>query len=656
MNKSILVSALTVFFCLVLSIFACDEKKDTIIPPILKEEKIDFHLNGNIINNAENIDTENEIDNELLSIESDYIDISFDHSINLAKYKIQITKENYTENTNIGINTFCYGSCIVSEDKSKFIFDLSEVKNIADDEKMHISYIFDENTKKGVYKLKVSLLKDDKEVYHFFISYNIKKDINVENNNETPKLDKILLETSGTNTMSLTKGIYDWFFLIRNSSKNTFNNKVSLIARKVEDDREVLLSELQDIRIEPAKSEKLDFKKVDINELGVGNYILLLRYNGVIGDENSTSELKIGTLQVKDKKKEEVEVKKIVTLGTTEIKNISLSKGVYDLSFSISNVSDTNFDDSLELIARNGNENIKLSTNNFKILAYNKANIDYRQIDLRNLVNANYKLYLIYRKEQNLETSKSELLVANLEVQKDADTSESDDDKPLSKETDENPETTIIFTAFTGQQCPPCTALKRSGAWDVIHEDQFKNRVLKVSLYPYLSTNLLSSEAWSYFSETKARGIPSNFIDNKVKIGRPHEASLNYNLSSKKRKIVSKLSVNRTINKIDYSFYAQKVKGESIENEKSLRVLFWLVEKEVNAFQVSMGYINHDNVFLGTIDGKLWGTELEFGKKIKASSNDFLSKAKGTGTNLYLLAIVIDNNTKEFIDAVKVDI
>lgn len=656
MNKSILVSVLTVFFCLVLSIFACDEKKDTIIPPILKEEKIDFHLNGKIINNAENIDTENEIDNELLSIESDYIDISFDHSINLAKYKIQITKENYTENTNIGINTFCYGSCIVSEDKSKFIFDLSEVKNIADDEKMHISYIFDENTKKGVYKLKVSLLKDDKEVYHFFISYNIKKDINVENNNETPKLDKILLETSGTNTMSLTKGIYDWFFLIRNSSKNTFNNKVSLIARKVEDDREVLLSELQDIRIEPAKSEKLDFKKVDINDLGVGNYILLLRYNGVIGDENSTSELKIGTLQVKDKKKEEVEVKKIVTLGTTEIKNISLSKGVYDLSFSISNVSDTNFDDSLELIARNGNENIKLSTNNFKILAYNKANIDYRQIDLRNLVNANYKLYLIYRKEQNLETSKSELLVANLEVQKDADTSESDDDKPLSKETDENPETTIIFTAFTGQQCGPCTSLKKSGAWDVLHEDRFQNRVLKVSLYPYLSTNLLSSEAWSYFSETKARGIPSNFIDNKVKIGRPHEASLNYNLSSKKRKIVSKLSVNRTINKIDYSFYAQKVKGESIENEKSLRVLFWLVEKEVNAFQVSMGYINHDNVFLGTIDGKLWGTELEFGKKIKASSNDFLSKAKGTGTNLYLLAIVIDNNTKEFIDAVKVDI
>lgn len=656
MNKSILVSALTVFFCLVLSIFSCDEKKDTIISPILKEEKIDFHLNGKIINNAQNIDTENEIDNELLSIESDYIDISFDHSINLAKYKIQITKENYTENTNIGINTFCYGSCIVSEDKSKFIFDLSEVKNIADDEKMHISYIFDENTKKGVYKLKVSLLKDDKEVYHFFISYNIKKDINVENNNETPKLDKIVLETSGTNTMSLTKGIYDWFFLIRNSSKNTFNDKVSLIARKVEDDREVLLSELQNIRIEPAKSEKLDFKKVDINDLGVGNYILLLRYNGVIGDENSTSELKICTLQVKDKKKEEVEVKKIVTLGTTEIKNISLAKGVYDLSFSISNVSDTNFDDSLELIARNGNENIKLSTNNFKILAYNKANIDYRQIDLRNLVNANYKLYLIYRKEQNLETSKSELLVANLEVQKDADTSESDDDKPLSKETDENPETTIIFTAFTGQQCGPCTSLKKSGAWDVLHEDRFQNRVLKVSLYPYLSTNLLSSEAWSYFSETKARGIPSNFIDNKVKIGRPHEASLNYNLSSKKRKIVSKLSVNRTINKIDYSFYAQKVKGESIENEKSLRVLFWLVEKEVNAFQVSMGYINHDNVFLGTIDGKLWGTELEFGKKIKASSNDFLSKAKGTGTNLYLLAIVIDNNTKEFIDAVKVDI
>lgn len=656
MNKSILVSVLTVFFCLVLSIFACDEKKDTIIPPILKEEKIDFHLNGKIINNAENIDTENEIDNELLSIESDYIDISFDHSINLAKYKIQITKENYTENTNIGINTFCYGSCIVSEDKSKFIFDLSEAKNIADDEKMHISYIFDENTKKGVYKLKVSLLKDDKEVYHFFISYNIKKDINVENNNETPKLDKIVLETSGTNTMSLTKGIYDWFFLIRNSSKNTFNDKVSLIARKVEDDREVLLSELENIRIEPAKSEKLDFKKVDINELEVGNYILLLRYNGVIGDENSTSELKIGTLQVKDKKKEEVEVKKIVTLGTTEIKNISLARGVYDLSFSISNVSDTNFDDSLELIARNGNENIKLSTNNFKILAYNKANIDYRQIDLRNLVNANYKLYLIYRKEQNLETSKSELLVANLEVQKDADTSESDDDKPLSKETDENPETTIIFTAFTGQKCGPCTALKESGAWDVLHEDRFQNRVLKVSLYPYLSTKLLSSEAWSYFSETKARGIPSNFIDNKVKIGSPHEASLNYNLSSKKRKIVSKLSVNRTINKIDYSFYAQKVKGESIENEKSLRVLFWLVEKEVNAFQVSMGYINHDNVFLGTIDGRLWGTELEFGKKIKASSNDFLSKAKGTGTNLYLLAIVIDNNTKEFIDAVKVDI
>lgn len=46
--------------------------------------------------------------------------------------------------------------------------------------KMHISYMFAENSKKGDYKLKVSLLKDKQELIHFFLVFNLKKDIDQE--------------------------------------------------------------------------------------------------------------------------------------------------------------------------------------------------------------------------------------------------------------------------------------------------------------------------------------------------------------------------------------------------------------------------------------------------------------------------------------------
>lgn len=87
-------------------------------------------------------------------------------------------------------------------------------------------------------------------------------------------------------------------------------------------------------------------------------------------------------------------------------------------------------------------------------------------------------------------------------------------------------------------------------------------------------------------------------------------------------------------------------------NSRKLNVLFWITENNIIGYQAnrSQNYV-HNHILRGSLNG-IWGETYILGNKLHLKKD--LPYKVQNAANCDLIAIVLDAETKEFLDAVKV--
>lgn len=550
----------------------------------------------------------------------------------------------------------------------------------------------------------MSLLKGDKELTNFIMVFTLNEDLKPKQNNEE-KEEKgnisFRIDTKNNDTnqnMEVEQGSTNNNIVIsiENLSNISYEGKLSLLSKKQnkndlaslasiynakDEDDFIELASIENTKIEAGQKVNLNFN-ADFGKLEAGTYKLYIRYYSSDNGAEVPFELETMNLTIKDKKtpvptppappspeptptppspKPEPIV---VSLETKEIKEFSFEKATVTFDFAIKNISEKDYNGSLEIFATKENTNNKINLHSITSTQISKKSTkDFSlNIDISKLDAAKYSLYFTYKKENNGNIEPFDVRFANLVIR------EKVQPKPIdsknSEETTEEKQASLIVLSYTGQDCSVCTTWIRKGFFDVFKQDEYKDRVIKVSLHPRrgLTRSLYHEEADDYEAfkglnvPGKTRGIPKVIAANRRDIF-PVKNELDENLAIESG-LNSKLEAKLKGNKLEYSFVTKKIKNKTFKhNKENLKVIFWLLESDITAYQTGFGYdYKHDNVFIGTLDGKLWGSDIKLGQKYTASNVDISKMFKAGGKKLSVVAIVMDGDNREFIDAVKVDI
>lgn len=704
MNISKLFSLIskTLFIILFISTFIyCDNKNDEPKHKIDPEANINFSLNGKKINKGEEISAGKEFIEDISQMESEYISIDADANIDLNEYTVVLTKLDHKDDKDIGLVSFCYKLCYETKNLETYTYNFEKAK-FDKEETLHISYLFSETSKKGDYKVRLSLLKGDKELTNFIMVFTLNEDLKPKQNNEE-KEEKgnisFRIDTKNNDTnqnMEVEQGSTNNNIVIsiENLSNISYEGKLSLLSKKQnkndlaslasiynakDEDDFIELASIENTKIEAGQKVNLNFN-ADFSKLEAGTYKLYIRYYSSDNGAEIPFELETMNLTIKEKKtpiptppsppspkptpipptpKPEPIV---VSLETKEIKEFSFEKATVTFDFAIKNISEKDYNGSLEIFAIKENTNNKINLYSIQSTQISKKSTkDFSlNIDISKLEVSKYSLYFTYKKQNNGNIEPFDVRFANLVIREKVQPKPIDSDN--SEETTEEKETNIILSSYTGQYCSNCSRKIKNGVWDKLKYDRYKDRVIKVSLHSIARQTgfLYDREADEYDDFTapsvKVTGLPTVIVNNKRPVF-PSEYELDENLAIESG-LNSKLEAKLTGNKLEYSFVTKKIKNKTFKhNKENLNVIFWLLESDIIAPQTYFGSdYQHDNVFIGTLDGKLWGRKIKLGEKYTASKADISKMFKAGGKKLSVVAIVMDGNNKEFIDAVKVDI
>lgn len=168
------------------------------------------------------------------------------------------------------------------------------------------------------------------------------------------------------------------------------------------------------------------------------------------------------------------------------------------------------------------------------------------------------------------------------------------------------------------------------------------------------SRTLYNSDAVKYFDYKRTR-LFNVFYNN---ANSPQELTVR-NLDehiAKKRVIKTELTAkyNDSDKTIDVSVIAKKIKNGGELKSKNLSVLLWVTENNINSYQYFLygyNYINHQHVLRGSLND-LWGKPYQLGNTYTLKAN--LPKDVINANNCEVIAIILDTNTKQFIDSVRI--
>lgn len=213
----------------------------------------------------------------------------------------------------------------------------------------------------------------------------------------------------------------------------------------------------------------------------------------------------------------------------------------------------------------------------------------------------------------------------------------------------------LVVMDFTGQSCGACGYELLYNISSFESDQKFSNNVYFVSIHgSYGSSRVLYNQhAGSYSNYKKNRFLPyisfNNIKDNKVIDSYYLEEEIN-------AKRVLKTDIKATLtagNSLDITVVAKKVKNGGRLKATKVNVLLWVLENDIETYQYTNRYqtIKHKHVLRGYLN-EMWGQQYNLGDK-------YTFKGKMINTvkdpkNCEILAIIIDANTKEFIDAEKV--
>lgn len=208
----------------------------------------------------------------------------------------------------------------------------------------------------------------------------------------------------------------------------------------------------------------------------------------------------------------------------------------------------------------------------------------------------------------------------------------------------------IVVLDFTARYCPACPTfikvLEREAAAQSPH-------YIPVAIHVpgRLSTpDFVADEAYAYQTHNNVRAVPNFSFNNNRQ-----ERLSTIELIDRPGKLLSRLTATRTDRNISLSFSSQLVgEGVTAYAEKSLAVLFWVLEDGIKAYQANTEEGNefvHNHVLRGALNGT-WGQTYSPGSHLQLRYT-MPGKVLIPG-NCELMAIILDADTKVFLDAVKV--
>ncbi len=206
---------------------------------------------------------------------------------------------------------------------------------------------------------------------------------------------------------------------------------------------------------------------------------------------------------------------------------------------------------------------------------------------------------------------------------------------------------------FTGQRCPHCPAI----IYDLRElETQYKPNLIVVAIHPKNRLNYDSSftcpESSFYAQTLGIKGYPTVLVNCKPRVYLSHDVREAVNRSPV---LASTLQAKAEGTNVTLSFTSKTTQAatETFRNRK-LNLLFWVVENNVKGFQTytedPQNFI-HNHILRGALNG-FWGETYTPGSEVRMSKP--LPSTVKEVKNCELIGIVLDADTKEFLDAVKV--
>lgn len=298
---------------------------------------------------------------------------------------------------------------------------------------------------------------------------------------------------------------------------------------------------------------------------------------------------------------------------------------------------------------------------------YENKKADYR---VRVSIKSNEKevacLHLVFCYDPNKKTNN---ILDTIEPEQEQPNSERPDSKPeLPPAPNPKPPTpllplnpeismksNVVALDFTGKLCPACPwTIEQLAEYDkAFHPNLI---VVTIQVWYYCrDINLWPQEATEYknFNASRIDGYPTVIFNNSKK-GYDLYNDIN-SLIEQQPSLVSSITARRQERSIELSFLSNPQSGAQAMNDittRKLNVLFWITENNIVDFQAnrSHNYI-HNHILRGSLNG-LWGEVYVLGCKLHLQK-ELPSKVQNA-TNCNLIAIVLDTETKEFIDAVKI--
>ncbi|WP_420187946.1 Omp28 family outer membrane lipoprotein [Bacteroides pyogenes] len=214
----------------------------------------------------------------------------------------------------------------------------------------------------------------------------------------------------------------------------------------------------------------------------------------------------------------------------------------------------------------------------------------------------------------------------------------------------EKTKSNVLVMDFTGQRCGYCIYEIRELA---ALEEEYHPNLIVVGIHTshYNVNRNFTFNQWYEYADKWVTGYPTIIFNNKVK-----SRNLSYQAKEhigKAPVLSSELKAKVNARSVELSFKATAVKGKEGElGSRKLNVLFWVTENGLQGYQAGEGYdFIHNHILRGYLNG-LWGEEYALNTKIDMQKG--LPEKVLVPQNCELIAIVLDAETKEFLDAVKV--
>lgn len=214
-----------------------------------------------------------------------------------------------------------------------------------------------------------------------------------------------------------------------------------------------------------------------------------------------------------------------------------------------------------------------------------------------------------------------------------------------------NGKSNVVAMDFTGMRCPACPwTIERLAR----QSEELKPNLLVVAIqvWQYCRDHAYWAEEGDQYRSYRAslvRGYPTVLLNNIEVSGESYRMR---QLIEQAPVLESRLTTRRTERNVEIDFRSQATaKGPSLA-EKNLNVLFWVTENNVIGYQSqrSHDYV-HNHLLRGSLN-TLWGESYKLGAELRLQKK--LPEKVKVPANCDLIAIVLDADSKEFIDAVKV--